>query len=88
MRPTKRRYWGPVSMSSRAMSSGMAPTCRLASTLSGSRPSTWMRPAEGGTRPVTIFSVVDLPAPLRPSSPRKSPGLSEKLTSFTATLSP
>ena len=39
---------------------------------------------EGSSRPVTIDTVVDLPDPFGPSSPRTLPGRSVKLTSRTA----
>ena len=78
MRPTKRRYSGPVSVSNRPISSGITPIVRLTpiGSATTSRPSTVMRPELGRSSPVIIFSVVDLPAPLRPSSPRNAPGAS------------
>src|SRR5664279_5042609 len=90
IRPTKRKYWGPLSMSRRAMSSGMAPICFLTAraSVARSRPSTRMRPEVGVNRPVTIFSVVDFPAPFRPSRPRKAPGSRLRLRPSTTVLSP
>ena len=38
--------------------------------------------------PVSIFIVVDFPAPLGPKNPRISPSSTVKLISFTAILSP
>ena len=37
-------------------------------------PSKLTSPASGGTRPLRIETSVDLPAPLRPTSPRHRPG--------------
>src|SRR5688572_31088983 len=37
-------------------------------------------PAERGISPITAFSVVDLPAPLRPSSATTSPGATSSAT--------
>lgn len=42
-------------------------------------------PALGVVSAVRIFIVVDLPAPLGPSSPRTSPGITLRDTFFTAT---
>jgi len=47
-----------------------------------------MRPAVGFNKPVTIFRVVDFPAPLRPNRPRKAPASRLRLRSSTAVLSP
>ena len=72
------------------MSSGSTPMRCFAASGSSSMSSPRMRiaPAVGRTRPVSILSVVDLPAPLRPRSPTKAPRGSARLRSSTATLSP
>ena len=46
-----------------------------------SRPPSAMSPAEGGVMPMTVFSSVDLPAPLRPSSATISRSFTSKVTS-------
>ena len=45
------------------------------------RPSNQIWPAEGSRSPVNRETVVDLPEPFGPSSPRIVPGSSVKLTS-------
>src|SRR4051794_21973270 len=50
-------------------------------------PSTRISPDDGPSRPVSISSVVDFPAPFGPSN-AVTPGSIEKLTSDTATTSP
>jgi hypothetical protein len=44
-------------------------------------PSNWIEPSAGGTRPMMLFRVVDLPAPLRPRSATTSPRLTLSETS-------
>src|SRR5690606_36617962 len=45
-------------------------------------------PPSGARKPVSIFMVVDLPAPLGPRNPSTSPGLTSKDKLSTATCSP
>src|SRR5258705_14024160 len=45
-------------------------------------------PRSGGVRPQSIATVVDLPAPLGPSSPTISPLFASRETPATATLAP
>ncbi|MDR8943927.1 hypothetical protein FEP80_04498 [Burkholderia multivorans] len=45
-------------------------------------------PSDAGSRPVSIFIVVDLPQPLEPRKPKISPWRICKLTWSTATKSP
>src|SRR5690242_9360438 len=45
-----------------------------------SRPSYWIKPSRRGTIPMIDFSVVVLPAPLRPSSVTTSPGSTSNAT--------
>ena len=63
---------------------------RLASTgrSARSKPPTLTRPAVGGRKPVIIFMVVDLPAPLGPRKPSTVPRSTEKLTPSTAVKAP
>src|SRR6185295_1225499 len=51
-------------------------------------PSTVAVPASGRRKPVIIFIVVDLPAPLGPRKPRTSPLATLRLRSWTATTAP
>ena len=51
----------------------------------GTRPSTTTRPLLGTRMPVSIFIVVDLPAPLGPIYPTISPSFTRNETSSTAT---
>jgi hypothetical protein len=46
------------------------------------------RPLLGDIWPVSTLIVVDLPAPFGPRKPRISPGITSKLTFFTASMSP
>ena len=73
MRPTNVRYSRAVRLSKRARSSGITPILRLASSASrGSsmfQPSTFISPPEAPSNPVSIFIVVDLPAPFGPKNP-------------------
>src|SRR5258706_13919143 len=59
----------------------------LASPLNGS-PAIDTVPRSGGVRPQSIATVVDLPAPLGPSSPTISPLFTASETPATATLAP
>src|SRR5580698_11553461 len=56
--------------------------------VSMSWPQTETCPAVGEMKPAIMRMVVDLPAPLAPRNPRTSPGATEKVRSFTASLSP
>ncbi len=62
------------------------PSSRNAVSLSSS-PKAEMRPALGKISPSSIFSSVDLPEPLAPSSASRSPGRTEKLTPDSASAS-
>src|SRR5512143_1039788 len=53
-----------------------------------SAPSNTIDPARRGTRPIIDFSVVVLPAPLRPSSVTTSPSRTSKSTPCSMWLSP
>src|ERR1700678_3700977 len=53
-----------------------------------SLPSSRIRPLVGCWKPQMVFSRVDLPAPLSPSSPRTSPRPSRRLTSVSAVTAP
>ena len=44
-----------------------------------SRPSSRMRPPDGGTRPVMAFSRLDFPAPLAPTMATVSPSATSKI---------
>ena len=72
------------------MSSGITPMRRFKSMASRSnvRSSKRIVPLVGSSKPVSIFSVVDFPAPFRPSSPTNAPFSIVSETSATATLSP
>src|SRR5260221_1634078 len=59
----------------------------LASPLNGS-PAIDTVPRSGGVRPQSIATVVDLPAPLGPSSPTISPLFTSSETAATATFAP
>src|SRR5579864_8263918 len=52
-----------------------------------SKPKTDARPESGETRPTSTRMVVVLPAPLGPSRPKISPGLTSKLTPSSARTS-
>lgn len=45
-----------------------------------SRPSSRMRPPDGGTRPVMAFSRLDFPAPLAPTMATVSPSATQRST--------
>src|SRR6187399_481718 len=53
----------------------------------GTRPSVSTRPAVGTRIPVSIFTVVDLPAPFSPMSPTLSPRSTRNVSSLTAASS-
>ena len=53
-----------------------------------SRPSYSIVPEAGGTRPASVFSSVDLPAPLRPSSATISPSRTSSVASLRMWLLP
>ena len=55
---------------------------------STSWPNSQARPSLAGSRPVSIFMVVDLPQPFEPRKPKISPLRMRKLTWSTATKSP
>ena len=52
------------------------------------RPSNRTSPARGGSRPIAVFSVVVLPAPLWPSNARIWPGSRANDTSEITVLAP
>ena len=51
-------------------------------------PSTRASPPDGRTRPHAIFTSVDFPAPLGPSSPTSSPGWTSRSTPASAAVAP
>ena len=53
-----------------------------------SSPPTAMRPESAERKPVTIFIVVDFPAPFGPRNPSTSPRRTEKLMPSTALIGP
>ena len=53
-----------------------------------SSPPTSTRPESAGRKPVTIFIVVDFPAPFGPRNPSTSPRRTEKLIPATASIGP
>ena len=67
-------------MPSREISSGEWPVM--------SRPVNSTRPRAGATSPITLLSVEDLPAPLRPRRPTTSPALTSSETSCRIWLLP
>src|SRR5882724_2147717 len=90
MRPVNVSISAPVSRSKRLRSSGTTPILRLTSSgsLSMSRPSTRIFPLVGASNPVSIFIVVDLPAPFGPKNPKKLPRATRKSILSTAVKSP
>ena len=81
VRPGKtRRPSGTCATPRRTISSGFRP--------SSDRPSNSTSPPAGFTRPEMVFSVVDLPAPLEPSSVTTSPASTENEMPRTASISP
>ena len=63
-------------------------TRRDTSSRSMRRPSNITSPARGGSRPITVFSVVVLPAPLWPRNARICPGSSANDTSEITVFAP
>ena len=73
--------------------SSMPPTTASATVMPGSTTSAWSsmpmrmprrrvtRPASGSSRPASSFSSVDLPSPLRPTTPMRSPSSMPRVTS-------
>src|SRR5258708_707483 len=90
MRPAKFRNSAPVNRPNSAMPSGTTPICRFTSTerAAKSSPRISIRPAVGASRPVSIFIVVDFPAPFGPRKPKNCPGATRRLTPSTAVKSP
>src|SRR5258705_4022994 len=72
------------------MSCGTSPMRRLTGLASPPMrsPAIVTTPLSGGVRPQSIATVVDLPAPLGPSSPTISPLFTSSETPATATLAP
>ncbi len=75
IRPLAMMFCSPVSSGLKPVPSSSSPVMR---------PSMWMLPLSGISTPVSSLSRVDLPAPLRPSTPSTSPGATWKLMSFSA----
>src|SRR6516162_893076 len=90
IRPTKRRYSIPVSLSNRPMPSGTTPICLFTSTgwARKSSPSNSIRPEVGASRPVNILMVVDFPAPFGPRKPKNCPACTRKSMLSTAVSGP
>src|SRR5690348_5770284 len=88
--PAKLRYSDPVRRSKRPMPSGTTPIWRLTSMdcEAKSRPSNSMRPEVGASKPVSIFIVVDFPAPLGPRKPKNWPGVTRRSMLSTAVNGP
>ena len=83
------RYSRPVSDSKTAPDSGTKPTWRLTSMVrSRSNPQMVAVPLVGSSMPVSIFSVVDLPAPLGPRKPEIWPAGTSNERSSTAVCWP
>src|SRR5271166_2488251 len=78
--PKMPRSSGQIAMPDRAT--------RLGIRFTSSRPRNTMLPSRRGTRPMIDFSVVVLPAPLRPSSVTTSPSRTSKSTPCRMWLSP
>src|SRR5579863_4940940 len=80
----------PVRSRSEVIACGMTPI--FSRTWRGyratSKPATNARPSLGGSRVVSIRTIVVLPAPLGPSSPKTSPRRTSKLTWSTAVKAP
>ena len=85
-----RRFCSTVSVVSRLSSWGTTPiSARATFDCSGSvKPSTSIVPASAMTWAVSIFIVVDLPAPLGPSRPTHVPAGTSRSRPSTATMSP
>src|SRR5271154_331310 len=90
IRPTKLKYSDPVSRPKSAIPSGTTPIWRFTSTglSTKSLPRICIRPDVGASSPVSIFIVVDLPAPFGPRKPKNCPGATRRFTSCTAVRSP
>ncbi len=88
--PMSTRFWVPVSSSSRVASWPVTPMTRrtAAAWVAMSRPATEPEPPSGRIMVVSILTVVDLPAPLGPSTPRMAPSATSRSTPSTAHWSP
>src|SRR5215218_4850435 len=84
------RFWRAVSSTSRLSSCGTTPHSARARLESAgtSNPSTWSSPASGIACAVSIFIVVDLPAPFGPSRPTHVPSGTSRSSPSTAVMSP
>src|ERR1019366_6744427 len=79
-----------VRSSNKPRSSGSTPMRRFNSSglAAELRPHTVTSPAEGASRPVIIFTVVDLPAPFGPRNAQMAPAATSRLSPSTAVKSP